>query len=203
MVWIGDFFGSIADSPSSLFSIAWGGVNTTSSLQDKDYRLIKDDHVILSGRTPNRIGSAKVEDNGSFIIDTITATNNSILLAFDVDGTQIFKKGARSYVGYFGLTPDSAYILWLVKGDLHILNRQQGSVRIIHTPNIFHATGVNYIAAEAIVLIQHAAREWYRFSLTGQFLDAEKWTRDQETENIKAQQGVAPYSAQGALSGER
>lgn len=111
MVWIGDFFGSIADSPSSLFSIAWGGVKTTSSLQDKDFRLIKDDQVILSGRTPNRIGSAKVEDHGSFIIDTITDNNNSILLAFDVDGAQIFKRGSRSYVGYFGLTPDSAYIM--------------------------------------------------------------------------------------------
>ena len=88
-------------------------------------------------------------------------------------------------------------------GDLHILNRQQGTVRIIRTPDIFHATGVNYIAAEAIVLIQHSARDWYQFSLAGQFLDAEKWKRDQETENIKAQQGVAPYSAQGALSGER
>ena len=203
MVWIGDFFGSIADSPSALFSIAWGGVNTTSSLQDKDYRLIKDDRVILAGQTPNRIGSAKVEDNGSFIIETITATNNSILLAFDVDGTQIFKKGAHSCIGYFRLTPDSAHVLWLIRGDLHVYTRITGKHRITRTPPTFRATGVNYIYAEELVLIEHAAHEWYRFSLSGQFLDAEKWKRDQEAENIKAQQGVAPYSAQSALSGER
>ena len=203
MVRIGDFFGSIADSPSTAFSIAWGGVNTTSSLQDKDYRLIKEGRVILAGRTPNRIDSAKVEDSGSFIIDTTTATNNSILLAFDVDGTQFFKKGAHSSIGYFRLTPDLAHVLWLIRGDLHVYTRITGKHRILRTPPTFRATGVNYISSEELVLIEHDAREWYRFSLSGQFLDVEKWNRDQEAENMKAQQGVAPYSAQSALSGER
>ncbi len=201
MVRIDDVFGSIADSPSAAFSIAWGGVNTTSSLYDNEYRLIKDSRVVFSGRTSNRIDSAKVEDDGSFIIDTTTATNNSILLAFDVDGTQFFKKGAHSSIGYFRLTPDLAHVLWLIRGGLHVYIRITGKHRILRTPPTFRATGINYISAEELVLIEHDTREWYRFSLSGQFLDVEKWNR--EAKNTKAQQGVAPYVAQGAPSGER
>ena len=39
MVWIGDFFGSVDDSPSNGYSIAWGGVAAKSSHEYKHYRL--------------------------------------------------------------------------------------------------------------------------------------------------------------------
>ena len=179
MMSIGDFYGSFADSPSGRYAIAWGGVAATSSLEDKHYRLVSGNQVVLAGKVNNRIFTAKVADDGHFALETITPNNNSILLAMTPSGDVLMKKQTDKHIQHFALSIGGTQLSWITDNHFQILDISTSAALVnIDLPNQVYPDDARYSPGCYFVEVHQANLDWYRFSLDGTFLDEEKWLND-------------------------
>jgi len=180
MVWIGDFFGTINDSPSNIFAIAYGGVSAQSSLQHTSYRLIADNRVVAYGSVQNRIFDGKVTDDGHFALHTIVGNNEgSVMIVFSPDGNTVAEIVSVKTVRIFEIVNGGTHFVWVSDNHLKVQDLLQNELAAdFELPNRVYPDGCRHIAGQDFVEVHHPKLDWYKFSLDGEFLDEERWLND-------------------------
>lgn len=179
IVLIGDFIGNIIDSPLCSYAIVWGRDAAKSSLEDKYYRLVSGNQIVLTGKVNNRIFTAKVSDDGYFALETITPNNNTILLVISPCGDILYKKQMNTYLQHFDVSIRGAQISWITDNHLQVFDTGSSTSLVsIDLPNRVSPDNARYSPGSGVVEIHQAKLGWYRFLLDGTFIDEEKWLND-------------------------
>jgi tetratricopeptide (TPR) repeat protein len=178
-IFVGDFVGSSADSPSGEYSVGWYCTKKRGWIEAKNFVLMRFEAPVVWGEVASRIYEGKASDTGRFALHLIGKTNQSTVRFYESNGQEFGSKQFRNGLLFFDLSADGRLLFWNTRDDLFCvdLSTMEESFHFQLEPR-FSPTAAKLDADGTTLLLQHRDKGWYRFDQSGNFLDREKWLLD-------------------------
>ncbi len=178
-VYIGDFIGTVHDSPSRRFSVAWGLFTNKKSTEDRHFALLQGNNVITQGSVSVRILDGRCSDGGFFALQVQGDTDKSTVLLLGQDGQEYHSRPFSEFLQFYDVSADGKFIFWATENTVHYSDvATERDVLSFAFDHRFYPTSAKLDADGQSVSMRHADMGWYRFSTAGVFLDEEKWLND-------------------------
>lgn len=190
-VYIGDFTGSVCDSPSHLFSVAWGMFSNHASREEKHFALLQGSNVVTQGSVSRPILDGRCSDRGYFALQVQGDTGKATVLLFGPNGEQYHSWQFEELQDFYDISEDGNFLFRMTENTIHytdVLTKKD----LFSFPfyDRFSSIGARLDADGQTVFMRDAYdMGWYRFSTTGTFLDEARWLNDY----IKTCNGVCLY----------
>jgi tetratricopeptide (TPR) repeat protein len=193
---VGDFVGSMSDSPNGHFTIGWYCAKTRGVMDDKNFVLLQSNRPVAEGVVTRRISDGRVCDTGRFALQLIGKTGAITLCLFEPSGQEFFSKQFRGHLQFYDLSSDGRCLFWSAGNDVHCTElATMVEVFGFDVDARFYPTGAKMDTDGVSVSLRHAQKGWYRFTREGEFLDKQNWFQDY----IQDCSGIALYQAIKAL----
>jgi tetratricopeptide (TPR) repeat protein len=176
---VGDFVGSVSDSPDRHFAIGWYCAKRLGVMDAKNFLLLQDNRPVAEGAVTRRIYDGRVADSGRFALQLIGKTGAVSLCIFEPNGQEFWSRQFKEYLEFYDLSADGGLLFWSVSGTVHCTDLMANDeVFSFELEQRFQPTAAKLDADGANLLIRHAQKGWYRFTRDGDFLDKEAWFVD-------------------------
>ena len=178
-VYIGDFIGTVHDSPSGAFAVAWGMYTNRKSVEDKHFALLQANNVLAQGSVSRRILDGRCSDGGFFALQVIGSTDKSAVLLFGRDGQEYHSRQFSDFLQFYDVSPDGRFMFWATENTVHYTDvSTKKDIFSFSFDHRFCPTSAKLDADGQTVSMRHTDMGWYRFSTAGTFVDEEVWLND-------------------------
>ncbi len=178
-VYIGDFMGTVCDSPSGRFSVAWGIFINRKSVEDKHFALLQGRNVVTQRSISRRVLDGRCSDLGYFALRVQGNTDKETVLLFGPEGEQYYSRQFGGYLQFYDVSEDGKFLFWVTENTLHYTDvSDKKDLFSFAFDHRFYPTGARLDADGSTVSMRHKCIGWYRFSTAGAFLDEETWLND-------------------------
>jgi len=173
---LNDFCGSAEHSPSGEWTIAHGILLDSSDTEDKNFRVLRYDHVVAQGKLAQRIDRGSIANSGHFALSFFSddADGGTPIWFFEPDGKQYTSIHAPRFVTFFTIHDGGKQVLFSYDEKLFLLDLSPVWQKITFDlpPRFYPESG---FLSEGYVYLSDRTGGPYRFSDSGQFLDNSQW----------------------------
>lgn len=187
---VGDFYGRCEPSPNGRYILAWrdgdGAGRGGARREGKGrYLLIDQNRVIADGRM-ERPNDGHVSENGVFVLNDwrfFTSELRGTFYAFRADGTEILRRKFLANLYNCGISPDGRLACCQTCNSsserdssvLTLFDLDRAVEIASWPPESGWATGYDFSADGAYVLLTYNQGPPLRYALTGEFVDRSLW----------------------------
>lgn len=178
-IYIGDFMGSISDSPSRQFSVAWGFLTNGVDPRSTRFALLRGDRILTQGEVSHDILDGRCSDGGHFALSVNVGIGRTSVLVFHPEGKLLLSKQFEGHLHFFEPSHDGRALFWASSNTAHCTNisTDQDVFSFSIDPR-FYPTSAKLEEDGVTLSMRHVDLGWYRFAIDGTFPDHERWLND-------------------------